>query len=543
MASGSSNPSPPFLGPIGVTNEQAAMLAGSIPLGGSRLESTGQQVSSCPPMMTYGMPLISPVPYQQYYWPLTQHVAPKPVVPQPGANPFQDAIRRPGSWPQENPVPMPHPQTQSGGSLPGDTRYNVRPHTVINNGSLFSHQLPPHSEYIQPRPLGPRPQMGEGLLGQMGHDPLGQNHMTERILQPPPLPPRHGRQDKVHDRAASDGCRFTSPRGQPPPKPPRRRTYEHQELHSSLKCGQDTASVGGLGWQMQEVMEDLERKMAQMLEEKLAAFRTQTPEFQAPARRIPTFTDLSGYPDWNPEDPMSFKGELNSREYLLMEFKGAHPDGKTNSSLASDCKAFLQDALQIGRERRLPHKKCLQLINRHTRFEAKLLVSQQLRDPKCTLESVVRCLEQRYMGLVEPDVALSQLYAIQRESGESLQALTLRLSDRAQMATRLTDPADKRIQEEQDMVRERLLCLLPSTARNILRERIKARILLNKPSYSLAELVEEAVVCEEENVDKGTCENQQGGKDLMSGLSSGSSPILFVKNFEKQNRSQRSRQN
>ena len=162
---------------------------------------------------------------------------------------------------------------------------------------------------------------------------------------------------------------------------------------------------------IQNMLADLERRMTNQMEQQLAALNIRGQG--APIDdRIPTFTDLSTYPDIDPSDPRARRTDLNAREYRIIDFKG----GSSNSSgVASSCKSFLQDIVETGKHHNLTHKQCIRLINRHTLEEPKDIVSNEIRDPECTLESVVRALELRYMHLVYPDTAKAQMYQIIRQ--------------------------------------------------------------------------------------------------------------------------------
>ena len=244
-----------------------------------------------------------------------------------------------------------------------------------------------------------------------------------------------------------------------------------------------------------DLVADAERRLAARLEnqiaERLAALRIGAVQEE----RIPTFTDLSSYPDPDPSDPTTHKGDLNSREYRIIDFKGGSGD-----SVAASCKAFLQDIIETGKHHRLPHVQCIRLMNRHTMDEPKDIVSGEIRDPSHTLESVVRALELRYMHLVYPDTAKAQMYNIVRKENEDLHSLKNRLSDRAQMACRKMPPNEKLI-SEQTMVKERLLTLLPNAVRNIIKERERTRTGTGRQPYALLEFVEEAISIETEQDD------------------------------------------
>ena len=255
-------------------------------------------------------------------------------------------------------------------------------------------------------------------------------------------------------------------------------------------------NIGGRGMNIQNMLADLERRMTNQMEQQLAALNIRGQG--APIDdRIPTFTDLSTYPDIDPSDPRARRTDLNAREYRIIDFKG----GSSNSSgVASSCKSFLQDIVETGKHHNLTHKQCIRLINRHTLEEPKDIVSNEIRDPECTLESVVRALELRYMHLVYPDTAKAQMYQIIRQPNEDLHSLKNRLSDRAQMACRKLAPEEK-LAKEQMMVKERFMALLSPTVRNILRERDRMRESTGRQAYGLLELVEEAIAVETEQND------------------------------------------
>ena len=257
----------------------------------------------------------------------------------------------------------------------------------------------------------------------------------------------------------------------------------------------DHDTFGG-GPNMEDMFARMERLITDRVNQQIAGLNLGQ---RGPAGddRLPTFTDLSSYPDIDPADPRAHKGDLNSREYRIADFKG-HASG--SNSVAADCKAFLQDIVETGKHHNLTHKSCIRLISRHTLGEPKEIVSSEMRDPQCTLESIVRALELRYMQLVFPDNARSQMYQITRLPNEDLHSLKCRLSDRAQMACRQL-PAEEKLIKEQTMVKERLLSLLTSTVRNILRERERMRRATGRQPYVLLELVEEAIAIESEQND------------------------------------------
>ena len=245
--------------------------------------------------------------------------------------------------------------------------------------------------------------------------------------------------------------------------------------------------------QMMERMEALERQLGAMDVANLH-------------QRPPTFTEIY----IEPPAGVAFTGLLNGREYFLQNFE-ASSDNKTENAAA--CKTFLQDAMSLGASRCLSHSSCVTLINRHTRKAPKAIVANEMRDPDMTLESVVRALELRFMGLVDPDTAKGQMYAVVREPGEDLHSLKNRIYEKAQMATRKR-PRDLRVREEQAHTSSRFLACLPSAVRNIIRERERMRKGMGREPYTLAELVEEAIIVESEYKD-GEHE-EKGGKELGS---------------------------
>ena len=280
--------------------------------------------------------------------------------------------------------------------------------------------------------------------------------------------------------------------GHPPPH-----TFHDRGSGRRRRPAGSMTESSGSGWSItHHVAEGLEQRMAAMIEERLAGLNLGAPRIN-PGERIATFTDLSGYPDPDQNHPLTHRGELNNREYSLMVFRGGTE--KSTGSVSAECKAFLQDAIQLGRDRRLTHKACVRLINRHCRDDAKIIVASEIRDPGSTLETVVRCLELRYMGLVEPDAAKAQLYAITRKEGENLHTLKNRLSDRAQMACRKLSPEDK-LDEEQRLVKERFMTCLGMSVRNIVREREKMRIAMRQQPLTLTELVQDSVMIEMEQM-------------------------------------------
>lgn len=199
--------------------------------------------------------------------------------------------------------------------------------------------------------------------------------------------------------------------------------------------------------------------------------------------RVTLFTDLSSYPD----DPNGRDSSLDSREYHLSAFSGG----------PYSCKTFLREAVRLGKDNGLTHKACKRLILRHTRDEAREIVNNEMREENAPLEDVVRALELRFMGLVDPDIAKAQMYRITRQPNEGLHSLQRRLSDRGQMACRNL-PGHEKLPEEQRLVQSRFLSLLSPPIRNTLRERQKMKLATGQEQYHLMQLVEEAIIIEQE---------------------------------------------
>ena len=227
----------------------------------------------------------------------------------------------------------------------------------------------------------------------------------------------------------------------------------------------------------------------------------------------PIFTDLSSFEDISPNDPRAYKGDLDSRCYRIIDFKGG-----IGMKTAANCKTFLQDIVQTGKDFDLTYEKTIALLKRHTREEARDLVSNEIRNPYATLESIIRSLEMRYMSLVPKDTALKQLHEISRRDGEDLYSLYSRLSDRAQMATR---GESNKINKEKELVKARFLSCLPNYDRNILREREKMRLMTGQNEFTLRELVDAAQVLEEESK-SSTMQPEAETQQIVSSTSSSS---------------------
>ena len=361
-------------------------------------------------------------------------------------------LARPNSWPKAE-VPG-KPQQRS--SLDGE----MLPKQVHwNEGSAFS----------RPAPSANRHWSGASANLQDFNPHL-----------PPPLPPR-GPQQPWRQNAQVDGASNVLP-----VMPPLQEILPEGAALPPVGHGNRLESIQ----QMMERMEALSRQLQTM------------DVARNIEKRVPTFTEIYSEP---PAD-IAYDGELNGREYFLQNLT-CESDKVTEN--ASATKTFLQDAMYLGKDRRLSHSAAIRLINRHTRKGPKAIVADEMRDPEVTLESVVRALELRYMNLVSEDQALSQIYAIVREPGENLHSIQSRLLDRAQMSTR-SRPREVRVQEEQALCSSRFLAILPPNIRNIIRERERMRKSMGREPYTLSELVEEAITAESEhNQDEDQARKQE----------------------------------
>ena len=207
--------------------------------------------------------------------------------------------------------------------------------------------------------------------------------------------------------------------------------------------------------------------------------------------QVPTYTDLSGYPDFRPGNQDDLKKQVTSIPYFGEESVGGVKLKPVD--LSNACKSFLAEVVRKGRAHRLSHFRAInELIIENTRGNARFLLQNLIRQPNVTLEKVVRALEVRYLNLVEPDEARVQFFAITREDGEDIHSLKRRLQDRAQMTLRGSDPATK-LHEENEMTKSQLIACLPYEVRVLLRERERNRQEMGQEGYSLEELTEAAV--------------------------------------------------
>lgn len=392
----------------------------------------------------------------------------------------------PNNYVQHNPNPTQQPSWPT--STPRGTQNNIPPTQGVqaNNPNQAGTQYNTNTGVGAP-PIPPR----HPTQRQAGQDPMGNNTNASSGGMGPA-----GNNNTAHNNGIGPGHPGRTLTEREPPTGQQSNNAQHQGGGNNMQ-GFQREPVDAVG-QIQQELAAMRQQLANLNVGNLG------PNRQA---RIPTFTDLSNYPDPDPNDPRTRHTDMNSREYHLKEFRGG-----TDKDKAAGCKAFLQDAVRLGKDHRLSHQACKRLINRHTVDEPKEIVANEMRDDDVPLENVVRALELRFMGLVDPDKAKSQMYAITRKHKEDLNSLQRRLCDRAQMACRQI-PGQEKLRAEHTMVKDRFLALLSPSIRNILREREKMRQAIGQEQYQLVELVEEAVVIETDQEEDG---NVQGGQKTVS---------------------------
>ena len=212
-----------------------------------------------------------------------------------------------------------------------------------------------------------------------------------------------------------------------------------------------------------------------------------------PPVQVPTYTDLSGYPDpgvngWPYELP---------KQKTFIPYFGEESVGGIKLKpieLRNSCKSYIAEAIRKGQQFNISHERCIsELFIENARGNARFLLQAVVKDPNHTLETVVRALEVRYLNLVEPEEARAQLFRVERETpDEEIHTLRNRIQDRAQMAVRGIDP-ERRVRAENEMTKSHLMACLSFEVRSLLRERERTRMELGRGPFTLDELTEAAV--------------------------------------------------
>ena len=127
---------------------------------------------------------------------------------------------------------------------------------------------------------------------------------------------------------------------------------------------------------------------------------------------------------------------------------------------------------------------------------------RRLRDEGRSLHQIVQQLEMRFGGLCSPEEARARCTVMPRKEGEELTKFLDRLGIMAQMASSHLPTAAERSRNKDSIIENNIRRVLPISVRNILEERIVARLRTGLPAFTVPELEQECLELERRRAER-----------------------------------------